>query len=372
MDPMEGASGVEQALLRAAAANETPLSGSLELTPLCNMNCKMCYVRLSRAEQERLAPLRTAAEWCALGEEMQRAGTLFLLLTGGEPLLHPGFRDIYTHLRRLGMILSVNTNGTLIDEDWADFFAAGRPRRINITLYGADDRAYRDLCGFPGGFDRVIRAVKLLRARNVDVKLSCSLTRDNLPDLDRIHAIGRDLGVPVRADPYMLPATRERGRPFAEQARLLPEEAAEASVRSLRDEMGPELFRQFREKSLWEHKHIIPGPEEPGPMTCRAGSCSFSVNWQGELHPCVLLTSPAAPVFESGFAAGWQHLRDELRKVRISARCSACRLRPLCRVCAAACLFETGSYLGTPDYLCRCTEEVLRRLTAAGEEDRHD
>ena len=62
MDPMEGASGVEQALLRAAAASETPLSGSLELTPLCNMNCKMCYVRLSRAEQERLAPLRTAAE----------------------------------------------------------------------------------------------------------------------------------------------------------------------------------------------------------------------------------------------------------------------------------------------------------------------
>ena len=36
----------------------------------------------------------------------------------------------------MGMILTINTNGTLIDETWADFFAQHPPRRINITLYG--------------------------------------------------------------------------------------------------------------------------------------------------------------------------------------------------------------------------------------------
>ena len=69
---------------------------------------------------------------------MQKAGTVFLLLTGGEPLLFPDFKTLYRRLRNLGMILTINTNGTLLDEAWADFFATYPPRRINITLYGAD------------------------------------------------------------------------------------------------------------------------------------------------------------------------------------------------------------------------------------------
>ena len=42
----------------------------------------------------------------------------------------------------MGMILTINTNGTLLGESWADFFAEYRPRRINITLYGADAASY--------------------------------------------------------------------------------------------------------------------------------------------------------------------------------------------------------------------------------------
>ena len=115
MEPMEGASTVERMLLRHASETQTPVNGSIELLPLCNMNCDMCYVRLSRAEREAQGRLRTAVEWISLGAQMERAGVLFLLLTGGEPLLHPEFREIYSALRRMGMILTVNTNGTLID-----------------------------------------------------------------------------------------------------------------------------------------------------------------------------------------------------------------------------------------------------------------
>lgn len=79
--------------------------------------------------------LRTVNEWIALSEQMQRAGVLFLLLTGGEPLLYPGFKELFTHLKKAGMILTVNTNGTLIDEEWADFFAKNPPRRINTLLW---------------------------------------------------------------------------------------------------------------------------------------------------------------------------------------------------------------------------------------------
>ena len=125
---------LEKWTLTRAAQHLRPVTGALELTPLCTMNCRMCYVRLSRAEMEAQGRLHTAEEWLSLAEQMERAGVLFLLLTGGEPLLHPEFREIYSALRRMGMILTVNTNGTLIDEEWAEFFGRQKPRRINVTL----------------------------------------------------------------------------------------------------------------------------------------------------------------------------------------------------------------------------------------------
>ena len=226
MNYMDDASTFERSLLQKARQKHIPVTGALELLPLCNMNCDMCYVRLSRSEMERQGRLRTVEEWVRLAEQMQKAGTVFLLLTGGEPLLFPDFKTLYRRLRNLGMILTINTNGTLLDEAWADFFATYPPRRINITLYGADAASYDRLCHFPQGFDHTLRAVRLLRARNVDVKISCSVTKKNPQDFSMIFALGKELGVPVHADHYMMPAVRERSLPFDAQVRLHPEDAA--------------------------------------------------------------------------------------------------------------------------------------------------
>lgn len=67
--------------LHAKAARQgIPLSGTFELTPLCNMNCRMCYVRMSREQQEAIRPLRTAAQWLELGRQAKEQGLLYLLL----------------------------------------------------------------------------------------------------------------------------------------------------------------------------------------------------------------------------------------------------------------------------------------------------
>ena len=112
----------EAFLLRRAAKTGVPITGSFELTPLCNLNCKMCYVRMNRTEQEKISRLQTAEAWTALAEKLRDAGTLFLLPPGGEPLLYPAFRAVYLAVRKRGMIVTVNTNGTLLNEDWAAFF----------------------------------------------------------------------------------------------------------------------------------------------------------------------------------------------------------------------------------------------------------
>lgn len=186
MYDLDNMDSMEKRLIQKAYIKQAPINGSLELLPLCNMNCDMCYVRLSKAEMEQKGRLRTKEEWISLARQMKDAGTLFLLLTGGEPLLFPEFKELYKELQNMGMILTINSNGTLINEEWADFFAKHKPRRINITLYGADDQAYGKLCHYPAGFQKTVNAIRMLRDREIDVKINGSITLKNEEDIKKI------------------------------------------------------------------------------------------------------------------------------------------------------------------------------------------
>ena len=360
MEPLEGATTVERMLLAQAKNICTPVNGSIELLPLCNMNCDMCYVRLSREEMDQQGRLRTADEWLAIGRQMKDVGVLFLLLTGGEPFLYPEFRRLYLGLREMGMIITINTNGTLIDEELAEFFGKYKPRRVNITLYGTNEETYTNLCHYPGGYRRTLRGIQLLREQGVDVKVGGSLTQVNRDDLDRLLDVQKELDIPVRVDTYMMPATRERELPYNMQSRLAPEEAARAGIYALKREMGPELFPQYVQQSIYRADHPEPAETKPGHMSCMAGS--FTINWQGEMRPCVILSEPAVSVFEVGFENAWKYIVEETGKILLNAKCSTCHMRHLCRTCAASALLETGSYDGVPDYMCRYAEESLRLL----------
>ena len=75
-----------------ACAKGIPLAGNFELTPRCNFNCRMCYVHLTPEEEQRRGTELTADEWLAIAEQARSQGMLFLLLTGGEPLVRTDFR----------------------------------------------------------------------------------------------------------------------------------------------------------------------------------------------------------------------------------------------------------------------------------------
>lgn len=362
MNPMADASTIERMLMNQAHKQKSPINGSIELLPLCNLNCKMCYVRLSRAEMEALGRLRTWEEWLDIARQMKASGVLFLLLTGGEPLMYPNFRELYTELKKMGFILTINTNGTLLDEDWADFFAQNKPRRINITIYGSSEEMYHDLCQAPQGFQKAINAVRMLKERGVDVKISGSATKANEEDLENIIQLGHSMNIPVSIDTYMMPATRERGKPYDFQSRLDPVSAARARVRVLELEMSKEGFKKYRDQAIETADNFVPSEEKEEQIACLAASCSFAVNWQGHLQPCVILQDPCANVFEVGFQQAWKQVSEQAQHFKSASKCSVCALRHLCRICVAAGLNETGMYNGVPDYLCKYAAETLRLL----------
>ena len=370
MNPMADASTIEQALMMQARMKKSPINGSLELLPLCNLNCKMCYVRLSKAEMEAQGKLRTWEEWLDVAQQMKKSGVLFLLLTGGEPLMYPNFRELFMALKKMGMVLTINTNGTLLDENWADFFAQYKPRRINITIYGSNEEIYRDLCRAPQGFEKAINAVRMLKERGVSVKISGSATKANEADLANIVRLGHSMNVPVVIDTYMMPAIRERTLPYNFQSRLDPISAARARVRALEQEMGKEEFRKYRDQSIAIADHYVPDEEKEENIACMAGSCSFSVNWQGKLQPCVMLQNPCANVFEVGFQQAWEQVCEQATQLKTSVKCSVCHIRHLCRTCVAAGLSETGKHNGVPEYMCSYAAETLRLFRENAAADR--
>ncbi|WP_294577614.1 radical SAM protein [uncultured Thomasclavelia sp.] len=350
----------EKFLIGKGNQKHVPLNASLELLPLCNMNCDMCYVHLTKKEMEAQGRLLTGDEWLEIGRKMQQAGTLFVILTGGEPLLYPEFKKVYLGLKKLGMIITINTNGTLIDEQWADFFATHLPRRINITLYGGNEQTYQKLCHYPGGFQKAIRAIKLLRQRNVDVKMNGSLVKANQDDLEEIINQAEELKVPLNIDTYMYPATRERHRPYNQQARLNPQEAARAKQIFNQSQMSGDEYYNLAKQVMELYKQTPAGDEVPGKMKCQAGKTSFTVNWQGYMRPCVMLTKPAISLLETDLKMAWETLQTGIGVIELSSKCQACKMRDVCDTCGACALLETGDFQEVPEYMCEYTKETLR------------
>ena len=217
-------------LFAKAGGQGIPLSGTFELTARCNLDCRMCYIH--KRENDRAARERelSTEQWLSLAKECQQAGTLLLLLTGGEPLLRPDFREIYTGCRRLGMMVSINSNATLIDERMVEFFASDPPSRINITLYGASPETYGRLCGDPSAYERVVKAILALQAAGVLVKLNFSITPYNRQDAVKVYQFAKDHGLAVQAASYMFPPVRACEQGCYSPDRMTPEEAAQAQM----------------------------------------------------------------------------------------------------------------------------------------------
>ena len=183
--PME----LTEYLYRKASREGVPIGGTFELSPVCTFACRMCYVRKTAQEVARSPrPILTLDRWLEIAREARERGLLYLLLTGGEPLLWPDFWTLYEELVRMGFLVSINTNGSLIDGAAIQRLKRFPPRRVNITLYGASDETYEAQCMAKGMFTRVTEAIEGLRQAGVLVKLNGTLTPRNVGDLDALVA----------------------------------------------------------------------------------------------------------------------------------------------------------------------------------------
>lgn len=364
--------GLIEYLHRKADKQGTPLAGTFELTPMCNMRCNMCYVRMSEADVEKTGKrLRSVDEWLNMAEEMKGAGTLFLLLTGGEPLTYPGFKDLYAKLSSMGFVLSINTNATLIDREMADWFAKRPPQRINVTLYGASDETYNRLCHHPAGYTKAMNAIEMLRERGINVKLNCSVTPDNTYDLPKIIDYSDSKKLILQATAYMFPPLRRNPESIGENMRFSPEECAyaEAQIRLL--QRGADNLRGYcrQVEQLSPVEDDLSFDCEGDGVRCRAGKSAFWVTWDGRMLLCAMIDEPSYEISVEGFESAWEKLRGKGAAIRLPSECASCEAKDVCRSCAAVVYTETGTYDKKPQYRCDLIRAIPDACHRVLEED---
>lgn len=353
--PLEAA--MIEYLYQKASAAGSPISGTFELTPLCNMNCRMCYVRLSKEEQSKMGELKSAEEWLRLARKARESGMLFLLITGGEPFTHPEIRTIIEELHKMGFILTINTNGTLIDEEIVSWLKKSPPARVNVTLYGASDETYNRLCRCPDGFSRTDRAIRLLKKNGISVKINCSVTPQNYADLPEIIGYANRNEIVIQPTAYMFPANDKKSAAADDGYRFSPEKAAyyTAYIDYLLN--GKDRFLAYAKNNL------TPADSDDGcgkigeGVKCRAGKCSFWITWNGMMLPCGMFPRSVEQgehnIFDSDFEELWLALKEQTKKIRLPARCAGCKMKEDCKACAAMVIAENGCFDKAPEYRCR-------------------
>ena len=346
-----------------------PISGNFELTARCNFRCPMCYVHLTEGQVAERGSELTAAQWLGIAEAAKNKGMIFALLTGGEPLVRKDFFEIYDGMREMGILVSINTNGSLLTGETLERFLEAPPNRFNISLYGGSNETYRRMCGAPA-YDTVRENIRRLREAGVDVSLNLSITPFNKEDLEKIYTDAQLLDVNVRGSSYMYPPVRVNDEEYGCGNRLSAEESAKYAVQWDKLRFTEAEFSQ-RAENMGKLAGI---PQDGCPMEegegvrCRAGRSSFWITWQGDMMPCGMMTGPVVHPLETGFDAAWESLRAQTAEIRTPGKCSNCDYREVCGVCPAVCYTETGSFAQVPEYVCRRAEKIVEFTQSACKE----
>ncbi len=309
-----------------AREKNIPISGSFELTPLCNLDCKMCYVHLNR-EQMQGAELLPTEDWKRIMKEAADAGMLYARLTGGECLTYPGFRELYCYLLDRGVETFVLSNGIRMDADMTDFFLRHPSCGMQVTLYGASEDAYERVTGHRV-FGRVME--NLHRLQDAGIPVSIAVTPNAfMTDGEAVVRLLHAEGFPFSINAGIIPPRKETGRTTADA----DVDAYAAMMKLQRELEGREIQPACDVDSLPDPPSV--GKTSERGVRCGAGRSTFAVNWRGQMLPCNTFPCEPADVRALGFAESWRRINRIALNFPRPAECEECCYRAVCKHCVA-------------------------------------
>jgi len=280
-------------VLRAVREHKLLHSVSLELTYDCDLDCAFCYNDRSRHG----APL-SLTQYRTLLADLARLQTLFLVLTGGEPMLHPDFFEIGRMTREFGFVVRVRTNGnTLTPRNVERLLAEVDPYMVEVSLHGATAEVHDRQTRVPGSFDRLLRHLRQARAAGLRCGLVTTPTAWNEHQIEAMHALADELGIPLRFQGPVGPRHNGDTSPLALQPSRRTWDRIEAIAAARRQQRGSATAVQAASA----------GPDDEIPATCGIGTGGVDIDPFGNVRACMHLRESAGSLHEQSIEQIWKH-----------------------------------------------------------------
>ena len=326
-----------------ARQRRIPLAGSIELTYRCNLGCVHCYLGSRGERQKHRAKELSTGKILDIIDKIIDAGCLYLLITGGEPLLRDDFREIYQYAKEKGLLVTVFSNGTLITEQIITLFRELPPHEVEISIYGASAPTYEKITGVQGSFEKCLRGIKFLVDNKIKVNLKTILMTLNSHELFEMENMAKRFSARFRFDAAISPCFGGDKTPL--KFRVSPEEAIKMEF------SDTERVQRWR-KFFYDSKSHILADNLYG---CGAGVTGFHIDPFGSLQPCMMIRDVAYNFFETGFLKGWNGIIAQMtdKKSGTDFACKGCEKINLCGYCPAFFRLETGEEDVHSEYICR-------------------
>jgi radical SAM protein with 4Fe4S-binding SPASM domain len=311
-----------------------PFTAVCELTYRCNFRCTMCYVIHENTEGEL-----TTEEWYDVLDQLAELGTLNLELTGGEIFQRKDIWEILNYAQERKFLMHLFTNAAYIDEE-----RAKRLKEIknimgfSVSLYGGDPQTFDKVTHVKGSYDKVVRALDILKSHGMKVRTKTPVTVENAHTVAGMRKLSKGaLCASYQCAPQITP--RDDGDTSPTDDRLPDEQLRQI----LRVEPG-----DSRDKRMvsWDSP------------TCAAGRSLISISPMGDVGPCIEFTQTIGNVRDKPIRELWYS--DKLDYVRDFTwskmqKCRNCSVTQFCSPCVGINQQEQGDITQPSHETCRIT-----------------
>jgi AdoMet-dependent heme synthase len=343
---------------------------SWNLTQRCNLFCAHCY--MSAAPGAATAGELTTAECRRVMADIARVNPhVFLILTGGEPLIRPDVYELAARGREHGFTVVLGTNGVLLREKQARRLREHGVQGASLSLDSTDPARHDEFRHLPGAWQGAVRATEALRAEGLDFSLHMSVTDWNVDEIPAMIDLARTLGARVLNFFFLVrtgrgerltdisPAQYETILTYLARVQGAGAMAGAPSVlEAAEDPWSVPVGRRdgllIRAKCAPHFRRILWQLDPRSPLlanyahgSCPAGKYYCRITPDGDVTPCPYMPVSAGNLRQVGFAELWERASvfADLRTPRLGGRCGACEFQVICGGCRCRAYATSGDYL---------------------------
>jgi GeoRSP system radical SAM/SPASM protein len=321
-----------------------PLTINWAVTNRCNFKCSHCYSRNDPSEELNFDSLSGCIKHAA------DSGILSINFGGGEPLLRRDLTDISEYASRLGLRISMNSNGYLINRDKARELKACGFSKVGISIDSHVPEVHDEFRGIKGSHEKAVRAIGYLAEAGIETSISTVICKINHDD---IHAL-IEFAVRNRVRQLNFHNFKCSGLGYSNKDKLdlSSEEWREFYQRAL----DAKQKTQEVEISLDDPIIALLGMNSNGSMVKGSicGKLSLNIKTNGDVTPCGFIPIVIGNITKDSLKDLWMNsvVLEKMRNKTPTGKCANCCHYDDCLGgCTARALALTGD-MNNPDPHC--------------------